>query len=372
MKKYIYLLIFALVGLVGCDTGTNTPDPQIIHDTIKVDTSKHDTTPSVVAKTCLEYKNGIPAGTYAKRIRTGESVKLDSKGCFSFEPRAEVAARSLAIGDSIIFYNDSALFSITIPYVSNGDTINVVPTVVSLKNCPNNAVDSVYLAVFDKVHILSRKVKMKKANFGDSSEYGRTLWSVDNGNTFQVHYEIHAKTSTWATSVISSEPGGTISLNYSQVKKSSVPNAIGFSDSVFFYSDSLVIFGDDSIPSRFTVSKTSIKLGAYSIYGIASIKVDGVLTDSIKFVEYDSLFNVESVNYDSLLALYSGNTFKIIENPRPLKTLNVVVTDSAGYILTKTIKVWGCKNLIYRNSEVLDHPGMVEYNLNTNAISLYR
>lgn len=352
MKKF-WIIAFLALFFVACDTGTNTPTPP----PVVIDTSTVD---NPVAQTCLESKTGLPAGTYAFRRLTKEKQYLDSNGCFSFPQRGSslVAARIVAGEDSVIFYNDSALFSLSIPYVSQGDTLEVVPTVISLKNCPNLKVDTVYLAVFDKENILSRKVRMKRANFGDSSEYGRTLWSVDNGNTFQVHFEIHSNASTWASRVIQSEPGGTISLNYDQIQASSVPTLKNISDSIFFYSGDIVNISGDSLPKN-TYSDTTLKIQAYSIYGIASVTVDGIVSDSIPYFAPDSMVYVGE----------TANQFNLISNAKPARTVTVIVTDSAGYIETKLLKVWSGNTIMVDGKS--DTPRQVNYNRDNKILYLY-
>lgn len=398
MKKYIYLIVFALVGLVGCDTGTNTPDPQIIHDTVKVDTSKHDTTSNVVAKTCLEYKNGIPVGTYAKRVRTGESVQLDSKGCFSFPARAEVAARSLATGDSVIFYNDSALFSITIPYVSNGDTINVVPTILSMKNCPNTKVDSVFIVVYDRQNILSRRVRMKKANFGDSSEYGRTVWSVE-GSTFNVHFEMWDNSSSWPSSVVSSEAGGTVTRDYKQVESQ---NAVSLEtpDTVFFYTDDALIchakqenrvwkttcnytadqlhahgigvYRNDStfksymadLPSNY-ITDTSFNSGYVDSNGDTTYWVYKAGTRIN--VKSSSIYGIASVKFNGTESqTFTLGTNDVQDSINTLKghTVTITITDSAGYKKTTKFTAFVAKKLYYMGGDNggYDGPRLFYYN----------
>lgn len=320
MKSFLFLSL-AVLGLFGCDSSTNPTRTNPPTDTSKVDTTK---VPPVVSKvqTCLEARTGsLPKGTYAQRLTTLEKVRLDSLGCFTFPTRTETisfAGRMAATTDSVIFYNDSALFSVTIPYLNNGDTIEVVPTVVSLKNTPNNKADSVFLAVFDKANILSRKVKLKRANFGDSSEFGRTLWSVDNGQEFQVHFEIHSSENTWASRVIHAEPGGTISLNYIQIRASEVPRFLNVADSMYFYRLS---YTGDTTDHRKFAPYGPLKIHATSIYGIAEIKVNGLVMDTL----YPLAFSPINVDF--------------LDNPIYL-TATVTITDSAGYISTRNVKMW--------------------------------
>ena len=198
-------LLFLMLGVLSCDNSSSS--------------SENPVSPgggAIVqgASTCLDYKNGqLPVGTYAKRMATGEKAQLDSKGCFSFPATAEVASRSAGT-DSIQFYNDSALFALSVPYINHGDVIHVVPTTISYKGCPNSLIDSVFLVVFDSEHMLSRRVKMKRATYRDTSEYSRTVWSLEGGNTFKVHFEVFDKSARWPSQLIESEPGSTMSLTY--------------------------------------------------------------------------------------------------------------------------------------------------------------
>jgi hypothetical protein len=265
----------------------------------------------------------------------------------------------VAEGDSVIFYNDSALFSVTIPFLNDGDTIQVVPTVVSLRNVPNAKVDSVFLAVFDRVNILSRKIKLKRANFGDSSEYGRTLWSVESSNPFHIHFEIHSsQSSPIASSVISAEPGGTVSREYVQIRPSAVPTLLNITDSIFFYSEQILNFSSNAIPKN-TYSDTTLKIRAYSIYGIASIKVDNILSDSIPYFTPDSIYYVGE----------SKDQFNLILNAKPAKTFTVTVTDSAGYIESRVLKAWSGKTIIVDGHS--DAPRQVNYNTGNEILFMY-
>lgn len=328
MRSYLSLFIFILTGifLLGCDNSNSpvAPPPPDVIDTVK---------PSPKAQTCLEAVNGkIPKGTIAQRTSTLQRTTLDTLGCFSFNASTPVAsrlyaARTVAEGDSIIFYNDSALFSVTIPFLNDGDTIQVVPTVVSLRNVPDAKVDSVFLAVFDKVNILSRKVKLKRADFGDSSEYGRTLWSVESDNPFQIHFEIHSSLPTWASSVITSEPGGTVTRDYVQIRSSEVPRILNVVDSMYFYT---LVNNNGSVETRTPNRKLNpygdIQIQASSIYGIAEIKVNGVVTNTLTPPVFVPL------TVDELL--------------EPVYTTALIeVRDSAGYLYTKSVKMWTDKSV---------------------------
>lgn len=198
-------LLFLMLGVLSCDNSSSSSENPV---------SPGGGVTVQGASTCLDYKNGqLPVGTYAKRVSTGEKAQLDSKGCFSFPATAEVASRSAGT-DSIQFYNDSALFALSVPYINHGDVIHVVPTTISYKGCPNSLIDSVFLVVFDSEHMLSRRVKMKRATYRDTSEYSRTVWSLEGGNTFKVHFEVFDKSARWPSQLIESEPGSTMSLTY--------------------------------------------------------------------------------------------------------------------------------------------------------------
>lgn len=353
MKKILCALI--LFSLAGCDFGTES--------TPKVNEPKE-------IKTCLEYKEGqVPRGTYAQRQLTGEKVALDANGCFSFQTQSVQAARQLDEADSILFYNDSALFSLTIPFLNNGDTINIVPTIISLKNCPNSRIDSVFMVAYDKTNYLSRKVKMKRASYEDSSEYGRTLWSIENGSVFQIHYEIHEKNGfKWPSKVVTSEPGGTVTLDFNQVNGRSGLDLESIPDTLIFYTDSIMYLSDvqASPNKKYDFSKTSYSLRKNLIYGAASIKVNGVEQDTIHFdgvvdsfqyhpkTQVDSLlalpdtvlitntrYNSQTRKYDtSITPVFNSMRALYSYNPPPVRAVEIEVVDSAGYSFTKTVQIY--------------------------------
>lgn len=333
MKKALFVLI-SLVFLFGCDNSVG-PSNLTQVDTIPA--------PDIVLTnpghesnlTCLEAVQGsFPKGTYARLQKAGNKVKLSDNGCYSFATSA-VAAREMATNDSVIFYNDSALFTLTIPYQSGTDTIQIVPTQISLKNVPNNQVDSVYLVVYDKTNILSRKIKLRKTDYGDSSDYGRTLWSVDGAN-FQVHFDIHGNT-TSASTIIKAQSGGIVSREYYQIKSVESLRFLNIADSMFFWEitpPSIAYDGDtmNKVTKNQMISKSgSFKIEAYSIYGIQQIKVNGIVKDSLnsplKMPYYDSL----TMNEKGSVRSYSITTFDKV---------NVTITDSAGYSITKEVKMW--------------------------------
>lgn len=346
MRKYLLSVIAVALLISGCDSSSSN------NPTSPIDDGGGKTTTSGL--TCLEAVGArLPGGTYAKRVSTGEKAYLDTKGCYSFKP---VAARSAAGGsDSVQFYNDSALFTVTIPYVTNGDTISIVPTVISLKNCPNNLVDSVFLAVFDRVHILSRHVKMKKADFGDSSEYGRTIWSLESKQPFQIHFEVHDSIGKWPTGVISSEPGGTVTRDFKQVQKQS-GLLLNVPDSLFLFTDTAITCKVDSMgnnaegslvsycaggvsyidtivhSNRYGLYKASkgMKITTSSPYGIVSMKVDG---------SSSSVITAGTLEPDT--------TEYIAAN----KVVTVSVADSAGYTTQKKVTVFISKNIWYQVSD---------------------
>lgn len=310
MRNFLSLITVILTGmlLLACD---NPVTVQEIHvtDTVKVsDTVKVPDTiptiPTLKALTCLDAVTGaIPKGTMAKLTKSLQTTKVDSNGCFSFST-PKVAGRMLEGNDSVIFYNDSALFSVTIPYLNNGDTIQVVPTLVSLQKVPNVEIDSAFLVVYDRAHPqIQRKVKLKRTNYGTSSDYARTLWSVD-GSIFQVHFAVTNKAKVnLASSVIESEAGGMVFRLYSDISKTYGPKLVGIRDTIFFHTGIDTVFHLPKYQGFYGVGlfTTSAKVNAESIYGISKILVDGVETDSItplvnSFKEY-TLTLVDSAGY---------------------------------------------------------------------------
>lgn len=336
MRKFIYsiLMAVALGGFYGCDNSASSTGDE---------PAPNGPGPTMSGLTCLEAKGArLPSGTYAKRVSTGEKAYLNSNGCFSFKATT-AAARSVATSDSVQFYNDSALFSVTIPYVSSGDTISIVPTVVSLRNCPKKITDSVFLVVFDRIHILSRRVKMKRADLSaDSSEFGRVIWSVESANPFKMHFEVHNGVDTWPSAIITSEPGGTVSMNYSQLIREGAL-IITVPDTVFFFTEQasycldtvhiVTSMGDYAdtcmytealmLTERVGVYKAGTNIGLVaSSYGMAELKVDGIKASN---------FTVAASSIDP---------YAVVPSP---KTVNLSVTDSAGYTKKKTIMVFSSK-----------------------------
>lgn len=257
--------LFTLLGifLLGCSSTANT---SVASD-------------AGIFKTCLDAgDNKLPKGTIAERVSDGAKVALDQNGCFSFdEQETTVAARAMS-SDSIVFYNDSALFALTIPYLSNGDTIQIVPTIIVLQDAPNAEVDSVDLVVFDRTHILSRMVNLRRADYGDSSSFSRTLWSVDNGAKVYVHFQINGK-KTFSSSVYTVYPGSVAFRNWTQVKNGAVPNMTHGVGS--FYDNKGNYYYSKMCDTVVSDSVKSIKIISHSIYGIASVRIDGVETDSV-------------------------------------------------------------------------------------------
>lgn len=302
--KHLLLAFIAMLFFVGCSSHEGSP-------------ITGGTTTTSGIKTCIKSSaagTGIPAGTIAKRLSDGATASLDANGCYEL-PVTGIAsgfsARALADADSVQLYNDSALFAISIPYISSGDTISVVPTIVTLQNVPNAEVDSVLLIVYDKAHALSRRIKLRQADYGDSSSWSRTLWARDDGSAVKVHFQISG-TRTVASSVYTVNPGSMVFRNWIQVKAGAVPFI------PHTYTDTLML--DSSLTAMNlaykidTIVDTSVKIvniNQSSIYGIQSMKVDGVEATSI---------NVESVVNAS-------------------KTFYVTLTDSVGYTTSDSVKV---------------------------------
>lgn len=267
MKKWLLLLT---LGLAGCFS----------EHASEITTG----TTATGVKTCLQASGQtIPKGTIAERTSDGSKAVLDANGCFEFSSTSsKVAARASGSSDSVIFYSDSALFALTIPYSSGGDTIPVVPTIVVLQDAPNAEVDSVDLIVYDKVHLLSRKVQLKRADYGDSSSFSRTLWSIDNNQKVYVHFQING-TKTFASSVYTVYPGSVAFRTWSQVRTGAVPKMIhGFGTLPGPYTNYDSIKSTVHYDSILTTdSVEGIKLIASSIYGISKFEIDGVQTDSL-------------------------------------------------------------------------------------------
>lgn len=296
MKKLLALLTLLTLTLVGCDSPTGpTLDTQEVakvdtvkKDTVNVDTAKVDTVKKDTAKvnatlTCLsKYRQG----TYAYFRNTGIKVNLDSKGCFEtvVPPRFEGAARSASINDTIIFKNDSALFSLTIPFNSLGDTIDMVQTDVAIRGIKNDSYDSVTAIVFDRKHIKERKANMRKAYSSSKTDWSIKFYSPVNGNDFLIHFEYHKGAKKWTSELITAEVGSSFNGD-STLAEGSVPSPV---DTI-----GLKEYGSDSV---FTVKATSI-------YGISSYKIDGkdgnTVTDTAWGVNKHTVTVVDSAGYSN-------------------------------------------------------------------------
>lgn len=302
--KHLLLAFVAMLFFVGCSSHEGSP-------------ITGGTTTTSGIKTCI--KSGVagtavPAGTIAKRLSDGATAKLDANGCYELPATgiaAGFAARSTAAADSVQLYNDSALFAITIPFTSAGDTISVVPTIVTLQNAPNAEVDSVLLIVYDKAHALSRYVKLRQADYGDSSSWSRTLWSEDAGAAVKVHFQISG-TRTFASSVYTVNPGSVVIRNWTQVKAGAVPFIPHtYTDTMMIDSNWVSMNLVYKIDTIVDTSVKTVKINQSSIYGIQSMTVDGVAATTI---------NVESVVNAS-------------------KTFYITLTDSVGYTTSDSVKV---------------------------------
>jgi hypothetical protein len=315
MKLKLFIILSIAMLFIGCSTTASSDSPI---------TGQQTTLAGI--KTCLKSSvssQSVPAGTIAKRLSDGATAQLDAKGCYELPSHGTVFARSFAdsTNDSVQLYNDSALFAITIPYITAGDTISISPTLVTLQDAPNAEVDSVLLVVFDKTHLLSRKVKLRVADYGDSSSYSRTLWIRDNSTPVKVHLQISG-TRTFASSVITVQPGAAVVRAWKQIKEGAVPtltHGVGSFVSGGHKYISLKLYQLDTIVD--TTMKT-IKFKTSSIYGIRSILVDGV---------EDSVLRVESI-------VNSWKKFKITMN------------DSAGYSYTDSM-------IVYRQDGTLQSVG---------------
>lgn len=321
MKLKLSLLALVATLFVGCsttDSGTN---------------STSEGAPVAGVKHCIRSvtaSNAIPGGTKAIRLSDSSVATVDINGCYEFAARTTVtgfAGRAMDATDSVQLYNDSALFAVTLPYVTAGDTVNVVPTIVTLQNAPNSEVDSVHLVVYDKVHILSRKVRLRRSNDGEHSSFSRTLWSRDDGRTVLVHFQINGSR-TFASSVYEMEPGAIEIRDWSKVKTGSVPTLThGFG--------SFSILGK-TMPSIFNPGDTNFveKDTVYNYVADSSLKIDTVITGDVTSVQFrgKSIYGISSIKY-------GAETSIDVSSLVGLGKFAVTLTDSAGYTFTDTVRI---------------------------------
>jgi hypothetical protein len=140
------------------------------------------------------------------------------------------------------------------------------------------------------------------------------LWSVDNGAKVYVHFQINGK-KVFSSSVYTVYPGSVAFRNWNQVKQGAVPNmdhGIGS-----FSAPGRIMYANFTSKCDTVVndSVTGIKVRARSIYGIASIKIDGVISDSINVIDSVGLFK----HY-------------------------ITITDSAGYVSNDSLSYFNHKN----------------------------
>ena len=309
MKLKLFLILSIAMLFIGCSSTASSDSP----------ITGNQTTLTGV-KTCLKSSvagQSVPAGTIAKRLSDGATATLDAKGCYELPAHGAVLARAFSdsTNDSVQLYNDSALFAITIPYMTAGDTISVSPTLVTLQDAPNVEVDSVHLIVYDKTRMLTRKVKLRVADYGDSSSYSRTLWIRDNSSPVKVHFQISG-VRTFASSIISVQPGSSVFRSWNQIKEGSVPYVLHGRGIIV---DSLgvhkLIPAYGKLDTVVDSTVKSIRIHSSSIYGIASMKIDGVEGTSVDVSNF--------LSFDGLVQ----------------KSVVVSITDSAGYSRTDTLKI---------------------------------
>jgi hypothetical protein len=305
MKLKIFFLAFLAFFMTAC---SSTDGGSI--------TNPGETVAGV--KTCIRSSTStsLPGGTKAIRKSDSAVALVDANGCYEFKSSVVsngFLARSLEATDSVQFYNDSALFAITLPYITAGDTVNVVPTPIVLQDVPKAEADSVHLVVYDKVNMLSRKIKLRTASGNGVVDYGRTLWSRDDGASVLVHFQINGK-KVLASSVYDVQPGALLSVDWSDVSKSEVPSVIHGSGSfVWHYEDYVDTAFADTFYHVDSVVDTSVKwmkFSAKSIYGISSIKYDGQ----------------DSVDVSGIINRYGF-------------AIPVTITDSAGYVTVDTVRI---------------------------------
>lgn len=280
IKFAFYTILFALfmVLAVGCDNSDVNP------------LTSSDTTSTVVPaakKTCLSGK--VASGTYAVNRSTGEKVSLDANGCFDFgATSSKVAARAMTSEDTIIFKNDSSLFSLTIPFYMLGDTVQMMQTDMAIRNARIGKYDSVIAIIFDKSHIKERKAVMRKASSSSKTDWSIKFYSPVNGNDFLIHFEFHKGNTSWTSELITAEVGSSFNGD-TTLDNHSTPVVL---DTTFFKD-----YDKDS----------SFNVRAYSIYGIAKMYVDGkesnVVSDTQWGIKSHSIKVLDSAGYSSTLKI---------------------------------------------------------------------
>lgn len=312
MKLQILFFAFLAILLAGCSS-SNTSDI----------TGPGTTTSGI--KTCLRSSDGaikIPGGTKVIRKSDSSVVKVDANGCYEFPTEAVASgflARSLAEVDSVQLYNDSALFAVTLPYITGNDTISIVPTIVTLQDIPNADVDSAFMVAYDKVHILSRKVRLRRADDGETSSFSRTLWSRDDGSTILVHFLMKGPTKTFSSKVYNIEPGALIFRKWEHLNTGSVPSLIHGAGSFVYH-----IVAN---PQMGVIEKDTI------VHTAKASKIDTIIDTSVMFVSFGSksIYGMRA-NGAERVDVSNINLDEIVSIP-------VTLQDSAGITTNDTIRI---------------------------------
>lgn len=251
MKIFKSLLLCATLFLFSACSSTTDTNP----------ISGGNNAGGVQAKvTCVK---GIPDGSKAVVRGTTDTIHLVN-GCFETANNGIVAGRASAIeNDTILVFNDTSLFALTIPFNMLGDTVQMVSTNLNLLNAKTGQFDSILAVVYDKAHIHERFVKMKKAYTSTKVQFHVSMYSPVNGSDYQIHYEFHKGDSVWTSELITAERGAEFSNDVSEMDSGSVPK--------IDTSDLFTIHGIN----------TPHKVNVTSIYGISKIFVDGVETKNI-------------------------------------------------------------------------------------------
>lgn len=269
-----FLLGIALFIFTGCSSSSS-------------DNPLTGGTTNGVLSTCVK---GIPEGSKAVIRGANDTMNLVN-GCFDFST-SKVAARAMSNeNDTILVFNDTSLFALTIPFNMLGDTVQMVSTNLNLLNASNGQFDSILAVVFDKAHIHERAVKMKRAYTATKVQYHVSMYSPVNGGEYKIHYEFHKGDSVWISELITAERGAQFDNNVSDMDSGSIPKI----DTSDFFTD----LRKDTIHT----------VKAKSIYGVAKMYIDGIekntFKDSIRGIHKHTVKAIDSAGYVSNKEIYS-------------------------------------------------------------------
>lgn len=360
-QSTLFLLGMALFLFTGCFDSNNATNP----------VTGENVATGVSTSTCVK---GIPNGSKAVIRGTKDTVNLVN-GCFDLSgtsTSSKVAARAMALeSDTILVFNDTSLFALTIPFAMLGDTFQMVATNLNLTEAKQGQFDSILAVVYDKGHIHERFVKMKKASTNSKVQYHVSMYSPVNGGDYQIHYEFHKADSVWTSELITAERGSEFTNTVADMDSGSVPRI-----------DTSDLFKEYGTTLAHTVKATSI-------YGIAKVIVDNVegatfndtawglhkhnvkVIDSAGYHSTAVLWSYVGYNFrkditDSLMSYDETNTLsvKYYNVNMSIDTMTANITPTALDTNHTAIKfIYGNHTLAYNLNSYIEKSGHYSYNI---------